>query len=397
MEQHLNVKYEIEKTMRKIYPLLLTILTLGVISCKTASKAYDKGNYDQAVDLAVKKLQKNSNDRELKGILQNAYRYAVDEHESRIRQHSNSNNELRWENMYIEYAALQQLHDAIHRSPEAMSVVRPTDYSSYLETYRDKAADARYERGMLWMGKNDKQSYRQAYNEFQFANQFRPDDLTIRDRMLEAYDYAVTNVVVLPMDDYRYRFNSYNEHELRNIESELLRNLQYNTNNQFIKFHTQWDARNRNVRIDQFIDFRLSTMNMGRVKDEYSTREVSKDVVVKETVYRPDSIVKEYKKVFAKITTTKRVMQSDANMLVNIRNEGGQFLWSDNFRGDHFWTSEFATYTGDERALSEQDKELLNRHRAEPPQEQEIMRCIMEEITRSLQNRIRDYYNRAVF
>jgi hypothetical protein len=138
-------------------------------------------------------------------------------------------------------------------------------------------------------------------------------------------------------------------------------------------------------------------MNMGRVKDENSTREVSKDVVVKETVYRPDSIVKEYKKVFAKITTTKRVMQSDANMLVNIRDESGRFIWSDNFIGNHYWTSEFATYTGDERALTDQDKQLLNAYRPQPPQEQEVMRCIMEEITGSLQSRIRQYYSKATF
>ncbi len=383
--------------MRKIYALLFTVLTIGVISCKTASKAYDKGNYDQAVDLAVKKLQKNPNDRELKGLLQNAYRHAVDDRESRIHQYSNSTNELRFENMFNEYAALQQLHDAIRRSPEAMNVVRPTDYSSYLETYRDKAADTRFERGMKWMEKSDKQSYRHAYNEFKFAKQFRPDDNAIRDRLVEAYDYAVTNVVVSPIDDYRYRYSSNNEHEVKNIETELLRNLQNNSGNQFIKFYSQWDARNRNVRVDQLIDFRLTTMNLGRVKDDHSTREVSKEVVVKETVYKPDSIVKEYKKVYAKITTTKRLMQSDGILVVNIRDESGRWLWSDNFNGDHTWSSEFATYTGDERALSESDKQLLNRIRQEPPQQQEVMRCVMEEITRNLHTRIRDYYNRAVF
>ena len=44
--------------MRKIYTLVTLGFVLLVAGCKTASKLYDKGNYDDAVQLAVKKLQK---------------------------------------------------------------------------------------------------------------------------------------------------------------------------------------------------------------------------------------------------------------------------------------------------------------------------------------------------
>jgi hypothetical protein len=135
-------------------------------------------------------------------------------------------------------------------------------------------------------------------------------------------------------------------------------------------------------------------MNIGRVRDEVNKREVSKEIVVKEIVYRPDSIVKEYKKVFATIHTTKRTMNSTGNMLVNIRDGNGRWLWSDDFKGSHNWVTEFATYTGDERALSESDKELLNRSRNFPPHEDDIMRQIINDINSNLNSRLRDYYNR---
>jgi len=58
--------------MRKIYILVsLIAFILLVASCKTASKLYDKGNYDEAVQLAVKKLQKKPDD-EMRALLQNA-------------------------------------------------------------------------------------------------------------------------------------------------------------------------------------------------------------------------------------------------------------------------------------------------------------------------------------
>ena len=378
--------------MRKIYTLFGLIAIVFVSGCKSAAKLYDKGNYDEAVHLAVKKLQKKP-DNDMRELLQNAYRYAVNDHETRIHQLSDNTNELKWEWIYNEYSSLQRMYEAIHRSPEALSIVDPVDYSSYLNTYADKAANTRFDRGMQWMEKNDKISFRNAYKEFEVALQYRPGDLTIIDRKNEAYDLAVINVVVMPMERSPYRFSSYNSHELINFENDLLRQLQYNNGNQFVKFYNSWDASSRNIQPDQFIDFRFSTLNLGRTRDERSTREVSKEIVVKETVYKPDSIVKEYKKVYAKVTTTKRTMYSDGNLQVHIRDFNGRWLWSEDVRGKHNWFTEFSTYTGDERALSDADKQLLQQRQDNPPHEDEVIRCIVNEINNDMLYRVRNYFS----
>ncbi len=78
----------------KLYTLTIAGLSLFFVSCKTASKMYEKGNYDEAVELAAKKLQKKPNDPKLLNIIQEAYRYAVNDHEGRIHTYSISNNEL---------------------------------------------------------------------------------------------------------------------------------------------------------------------------------------------------------------------------------------------------------------------------------------------------------------
>lgn len=379
--------------MRKIYSLVSFIVFVFLIAgCKTAAKLYDKGNYDEAVELAVKKLQKKPDD-EMRSLLQSAYQYAVNDHETRIHQLSDNTNELKWEWIYNEYASLQRLYEAIHRSPEALAVVRPADYSSYLNTYADKAASTRFDRGMQWMDKNDKMSFRNAYAEFEMALQYRPGDLTILDRKNEAFQLAVINVVVVPMESHRYRYSSYNDYGVGNFEADLLRQLQYNNGNRFVKFYSSWDANSQHIQADQFIDFRFRTLDLGRTRDENSTREVSKEIVVKETVYRPDSVVKEYKKVVAKIKTTRRTMNSEGNLQINVRDASGRWLWSDDLRGNHNWYTEFATYTGDERALSDDDKQLVNRRQEYPPHEDEILRCIMNEINTNMLSRVRNYYS----
>lgn len=378
----------------KLYFLLLAGMSFFVFSCKTASKLYEKGNYDQAVELAVKKLQKDPNDSKLLDIIQSSYRYAVNDHESRIRNNSESSNELKWEWMYNEYASLQRMYDVIYKVPSVLNIVKPLDYSSYLTTYSEKASDVRYNRGLAYMQHYDKQSYRNAYREFQSASHFKPGNRDVVQKMNEAYDYAVTNVVILPMQQYGgYSYGSYSG-GANNFDDQLIRSLQYNSGNEFVKFYSSWDARSQNIRADQVVDMRLATINIGRYHDYNTSRRASKEIVVREIVYRPDSIVKEYGWVYADITSTRRTMNSNAVLQVNVKDNDGRWLWSDNFNGNHNWTNEFATYTGDARALSESDKQLMNRRQEYGPSENEIMKCMIDQINNDALYRIKNYFNR---
>ena len=87
-------------------------------------------------------------------------------------------------------------------------------------------------------------------------------------------------------------------------------------------------------------------------------------------------------------------MNSNALLQVNVRDADGHWLWNDNFNGEHRWITEFATYTGDARALSENDKQLINRRQEFGPAENEIMRCLLDEISNNALYRIKNYYSR---
>ena len=378
----------------KLYILLFASISMLTFSCKTASKLYEKGNYDEAVEMAAKKLQKDPNDDKLLDIIQRSYNYAVNDHESHIRTHATSSNELKWEWMYNEYASLQRMYNAIYKVPSLVQHINPVDYSSYLVTYSEKAGDVRYERGLAFMQQYDKQSYRNAYKEFQAVLGFKPGNRDAMQKMNEAYEYAVTNVVILPMQQQGgFVYSSYTIGG-NNLDDQLIRSLQYNTGNEFVKFYSAWDARSQHIRADQVVDMRLTTLNIGRYHDYRTTRKVSKEIVVKETVYRPDSIVKQYGWVYADITSTQRTMNSDALLQVNVRDNDGHWQWSDNFNASHNWSTEFATYTGDTRALSASDKQLVDSRQDFPPTENEIMKCMLDQINNDALYRIKNYFNR---
>jgi len=380
----------------KFYPLFILTAVFIFSGCKTASKLYEKGDYDQAVELAVKKLQKKPDDPELIRVLQSAYKYAVHEHEKKIRIYSDNSSELKYEWICNEYAALQKLYNAIYHSPRVYIIVKPTDYSSHLSAYREKAGDVYFERGLRWMEYGDKVSFRKAFYDFQKALDYKPGDFQILQVKQEAYENALTHVVVLPIADYResYRFGSYNSYTSDNFGSALLRNLRYHNHNQFVKFYSSGEARSKNIEPDQLMDIRFSSFHIGRTRDEKKVRDVSRQVIVKEIVYRPDSVVKEYATVHAKITTTQRSMLSEGNLQITIRDGNGRRLWSDNLNGSHRWVTEFSTFTGDERALSDSDKQLINRRAGDSPDEWQIMQHIFNEIQNNLYHRVRDYYSR---
>ncbi|HEY0041319.1 MAG TPA: hypothetical protein VGB71_11680 [Flavisolibacter sp.] len=379
--------------MTKFYFLLLTA-SLFFAGCKSASKAYNKGDYSDAIELGVKKLQKDPSDAETKDLVKNAYTFAVNQHEEAIRSLSNSNSENRYELILREYSKLQDMYNTIQQSPVVASAVNPKNYSEYLQTYRDKAADVHLENAERWRNEGTKQAFRNAYNEYRTALRYR-DNMVIRTKRDEAYNAALTKVLVIPIQNYGgYSYNS--SYQLQQFQNEVMRTLSYNLSNDFVRFFFEWDLQNKNLEPDQILEMNLGRIRIGQPYDQQNRREVSKEVVIKETVYKPDSVVKQYGTVRAVITTTKRNLLSEGELYLSLRDPKGRSLWSDRFNGQHQWQTEFSTYTGDERALSESDKALLNKNQNanNVPREDDIMKELYRQIQNDLSNRLRNYFAR---
>lgn len=373
----------------KLYSSLF-LLTL-FISCRTAEKLYQRGDYDGAVELATKKLAKKPGDIKLVSILQDAYRFAVDDHESRIRQLSGSNSDLRFEQIYAQYSSLQRLYDAIHRSPSAFDVVQPTDYSSYLQTYREEAGNVREGRGDELMAMNDKRSAREAYAEYQRALGLKPGDLVLKQKMDDAYLSAVTFVEIAPLSRFGAQYTQFG-YDYNQFNYDLMRYLNNNRRSNFLQYFGPTDRRQQP---DFVVEMRFSDVNIGRYRDERDTREVSKRVVSKEIRHKPDSITYEYITVKARITTTTRTLRASALLQATAHEAAAnRWVWSDTYRGDYNWVAQFSTYTGDERALSDEDRKLLQQREQRPPENDEIIRIIMQEIRSKTECGISDFFNR---
>jgi hypothetical protein len=380
--------------MTKLYSLAIAASLLLLYSCKSASKSYQKGDYTDAIERGVKKLQKEPNDYETKDLVQKSYTYTVNEHEDQIRILSNSKNDNRFDRIYQEYVALQNLYQTIHQYPEAARLIKTKDYSDAVETYRDKAAEAHIEKADRWMQEGTKDAYREAYREYATATSYRPDDFELRKHKDSAYDKAVVKVILNPIQNFGgYNYSS--SYQLQNFQRNVVRTLSNNMNNDFVKFYSENEARTNDITPDQVMELNLSRISMGQPNDTKTTREVSKQVVVKEIVFKEDSVKKEYGTVKANIITTKRTLTSQGDLFITVRDTKGRTIWNDRFTGQHKWETQFTSYTGDERALTDSDKNSLNQNtNSTPPNDDQIMDELLKQIQNDLSYRLRNYYTK---
>ena len=380
--------------MTKLYPLLIACSVVLFYSCKTASKSYKKGDYTEAIELGVKKLQKDQSDYETRDLIQQSYNYSVSQHEDEIRILSNSKNDNRFESIWVHYMELQHLYKTIQQYPAVARLIKTKDYSEYVTTYGDKAAEVHIEKAGRWMAEGTKISYREGYKEFNKALQFKPYDDELRRQRDTAYDLAITKVIISPIQSFGGGYSYSSSRQMQDFQRDIIRTLSNNMNNSFVKFYNEFDARNENIEADQVMDLNLSRISVGQPNDNKSSKEVSREVVIREIVYKPDSVVKQYGTVKAKIITTKRNLISQGDLNITLRDTRGRTIWNDHFTGEHKWETEFVSFTGDERALSEEDKKLVNQENITPPTEETITHELFRQIQYDLMQRLRNYYTR---
>jgi hypothetical protein len=376
--------------MNKFYLFLLPAFLL-IFSCKSASKRYESGDFRGAIDRSLKKLQKDPYDYEAQDVLKKAYAYVVSQHEDQIRILSGSSADNRFEQIYYQYNSLQGLYSEIRQIPSAAKAVNPTDYSSYIETYKGKAADFYVEKGLALMKDSTRLSAREAYNQFRLAQNYRPESLDIKRKIEDAYEAAVVNVLLVPTNTYTGNVTSY---EIRNFQNKVISQLVNRSGNDFIRYFTEADLKSKKAKPLETVELQLSNLDIGRALDETSTREVSKEVVIKEIVHKPDSVTKQYSTVKAKVISTKRTVLSQGEVILTARDARGKTVWTESVKGEHRWETQVASYNGDERALSDSDKNLVNRKEESKPSESTVINEVLRQLGSNLSYRLQNHYSR---
>ncbi len=381
------------RTFLKYFVLASVIFT---ISCsKSGTKALEKGNYYEAVLQSVEKLKKDSDNSKALEVLPTAYRNAQEEFTRDITRVRNANQQFRWETILEYYNKLNKMQESIERCTACRRIVSPQTYFKETEEARENAAAERYVLGNDILNRNNlsKLDARAAYDHFEKITIFAPNYKDARNRLEEALNLGSVHVVV-EQPKINSRLYQYSNDYFQDKVEEFLR-----TNrriNKFIRFYAPEEAKTVKLKPDhvvrlEIIDFVVGETNIATDRQNVT----SKDSVKTGEATVNGKKVPVYGKVNATIIKSRKAVRSRGILSMEIFDyQTNKTLTREEIPGEYTWVNEWASFNGDERALTSTELNMTrNREQLPPPPQQlfiEFTKPIYDQVT----SRIRRFYDK---
>ena len=259
--------------IKKIAPVIF-ILAIILSGCGSSKKQLQKGNYDAAIDKAVKQLRKDPDDVKQIEILIQSYKVSNDQDNERIRFLKMEGRPNNWDEIYLVYKALNDRQSLVRTvtplNMNGKSVDFPyVDYMPEMVNAKRKAADFYYAHGNELMKSELKDSYRQAYNEFIRAKEYVGDYEGIDNKIQESKFNGMSRVFVSIQNSSILKFPPEFEQDLLALDLPRL-------NSEWVEYHTQ--NLNSNTKYDYFINVNVKSIVVS------PDQTMQKDSVVKRDV-----------------------------------------------------------------------------------------------------------------
>lgn len=375
--------------MRTILYVIFTALLLS--ACASSKNYLERSDADKALLDAVKKLNKSATDEDATRALPLLYDGIKTNRLAKIKNLRADKDPARWDKIINEYEYLQDAYDAITNSPAAFKLVNAESFSSNIYEAKQAAAEEYYKIGWQFLDKGDRENAKKAYTYFKKSDKFVPDYKDAEIKAEDAYESSIVNVVINPIQDNSYFFNSGWGNSGYNFSNEyfqqtLVRDLSgINKNRYPARFYSDWQARRDNVQPDWIVDLKLRNIDIPYPSNyNYSRNSTAQVQIGTDTSGRPV-----YKTVSARLNITRSSFTARADMDVNITDVvTGKNISFRNFREDYRWQEERATYNGDSRALTSQDWELINNSGFGSPRKEQVLDELFKKIYPQVKNNI---------
>lgn len=359
--------------MKTIYLLLFTaLLSVSCNSVKRTKKFVARGDYNQAIELAVKKLQKDKGAKEYDAhirLLEEAFLKAKDEDTRHIALLKKENNPRNSKEIYYTYLDLQDRQNLIRPLLPLHSLEMGrkanfvfTDYSNDLINAKDAYVKSLYQEAIVYMQRNTKEDSRSAYNVLCELDDVSPN---YRDvfQLKEETHFQGTDFVFVKLNNRTNQFLPFR------LEQDLLDFNTYGLNDFWTEYHSKME---NGINYDLGIDLNFQTIQISperisdrqytrnaRVKDGYDYRRDRRGNIVRDSLGNAIKIDK-LVNVSATITITtqqKSVLVGGAVVYkdLNKRRQLNSFPLSSEF----VFENVFAKYRGDQRALTADDRTLI--------------------------------------
>ena len=379
------------KTFR--FFIVAMFLMAGLTGCKTTGmKALKQGNYYTACIQAIDKLRSSPDNSKAKEALSKAYSLAIDytEKEAERLRVARSDNS-RHQKTFDLYASMNDIAMQISRSPSALRVIPNANYyNQELETARNRAAEESYQLAETYFRAGNRAAARQAHQQFVRTHSIMPGYKDVESKMEEAKWMAIVKVVLeqAPVEG-SYKLSA------DFFQQKVYEYFANNIRNEYIAVFSPEEVRTMRIVPDQKIRLRFLDFVVGQKRERTNTYEVKKDSVITGT-YKDNRGVTHnvYGTVKAKITERKAEISSSGVLEAFIIDyKTNNTLSQQRFPGTFVWSDSYASFNGDERALSKKQLDMCKRTSfVPPPPPQELFMQFTNPIYNNLTRFIQNYY-----
>ncbi len=373
--------------------LFYTLLGLSILSgCKTSKHYLEHSNNDNTLFDAVKAIKKHNNDTAAINALPVLYNLAQQRHLKKINSYSSSMEITRWDKMLDSYSTLQSMYNAINETEATAKLVTPANYQQTIYDLKQQAAEDHYNEATDYLSKPGRDNAKKAWQYFKKTDKWVPEYKDAKQKMDEAYQNAIINVVVNPVQDNSYFFNTggwgnygYN-YSNEYFQQTLVRDLGGKNSSRYpARFYTDWEARRDNVQPEWDVNLILRNLNIPRPQNYTYSRNVNRQVETgRDTSGKPV-----YQTAYATIQITRKSFTARGEMEVNISDAvSHKNISFTTYREDYNWQVEYAAYTGDSRALGSNDWALINNNNYNEPRKEDVLNELYRKIYPQVKNRI---------
>ena len=381
--------------MKNLIYLFLFTLVLG--ACSSGKKALEQGDYMQAIEKAVSRLGNDPDNKKAKRVLTDGYSLAMDYYQEEIDQTLSGNDPFKWGNTLGIMQRVNHLSDLIRQVPAARKLVpSPKTYTSELENVTGRAAEERYHAGILSLERPSREDAKEAYFNFQQADQLVRSYKDVLEKMAVAKERATIKVILepIPLPSRRYELsaNFFYEQVIDRMNQKFPRQS-------FVNFYTPEEADQMKLKYpDLIVRFEFYDFFVGRLNhyenQEALTRIVEREVEVK--VGRDSvRIEKRQERLRGKIKIITDEVASGGLLNVKIAEfQSQKTILNEEVPGEFLWQNQYGVFVGDEGVLTKQQIRILNNRAVPPPAPQDMFIEFTRPIYVRLTDRLIAYFNK---
>ena len=385
--------------------LLFTVLLSVLVSCsgrKQIEKALHSGNYNQAIQDALKKLENNKDKKRKQDyvmLLEDAYAKANERDLLNIKHLKKDGNPEHYKTIYDLYLNLNARQEAV-KAVLPLQIngrdikIKLNDYTDAIVESREKVSDYMYDKGLDLLESDDKYTIRQAYDVFKYIERINPNYEDTRSLLEEAHERG-TEFVIVTIE------NQTNQIIPRRLEDDLLNFDTYGLNQFWIVYHA-----NSNPQIDYDYAMQLQLKRINISPEELHEKQLLREKqIVDGWKYQLDdagNVMKDSLGNDIKIDNIVNVRaryfefnqfkstQVIANV-VYVDLKTNQVLDAFPIDSEFVFENRFATVRGDERALTNEDLNIVRNRRVPFPSNEQMVYDTGEDLKIKLKNIITSY------